>query len=70
MATPSISMPDEIVDAIDDRRHSRTSRSQYIREAIQVRWILEDAGEFESRLAEAHADDSSSGTNPEAPADD
>ncbi len=31
---------------VDNRRHSNTSRSQWVREAIQARLDAEDAGEW------------------------
>jgi metal-responsive CopG/Arc/MetJ family transcriptional regulator len=46
MSNPSIEMPDEMVAEVDNRRHSNTSRSQWVREAIQARLDAEDAGEW------------------------
>lgn len=46
MGNPSIEMSEEMLDEIDDRRHSTVSRSQWIREAIQARLDAEDADEW------------------------
>jgi|AntDeeMinimDraft_6_1070357.scaffolds.fasta_scaffold80510_1 metal-responsive CopG/Arc/MetJ family transcriptional regulator len=48
MHNTSIEIPDEIVEEIDDRRHSTVSRSQWIREAIQGRLDSENSGEWET----------------------
>jgi hypothetical protein len=40
-------MPDWMMDEIDDRRHSRTDRSEWIRGAIQARLDAEDRGDWE-----------------------
>lgn len=53
MAQPSLSMPDSMQTDIDDRRHSTTARSTYIREAIAVRFLLEDRGDFDTVLEDA-----------------
>ena len=47
MANPSISLPDDMVEEIDDRRHSTVYRSEWIREAVMARFLLEDAGSWE-----------------------
>ena len=47
MANPSISLPDDMVREIDDRRHSTTYRSEWIREAVMARFLLEDVGKWE-----------------------
>ena len=47
MANPSVSMPDEMEDEIKERREKGESRSEYIRGAIQRRFELEDAGEWD-----------------------
>lgn len=47
MANPSITIPDGMQAKIDGRRPSTTSRSAYIRQAVLVRFALEDAGEWE-----------------------
>jgi len=52
MANPSISMPDDL-QALLDERNARPNRSRYVQEALLVRFILEDGGEFEELLAEA-----------------
>jgi acetyl/propionyl-CoA carboxylase alpha subunit len=36
-----------MLDEIDDRRHSRTDRSKWIREAIEARLNAEDSGEWD-----------------------
>lgn len=46
MSRTTIQLPDEMLDEVDDRRHSTTSRSQWIREAIQSRLDAEDEGEW------------------------
>lgn len=53
MAQPSLSIPDAMLTEIDDRRHATTNRSQYIREAIAVRLLLEDRDTFGELLTEA-----------------
>ena len=55
MAQPSLSMPDSMQADIDDRRHSTTYRSTYIREAIAVRFLLEDRDELDAVLEDARA---------------
>ncbi|PSP80153.1 hypothetical protein BRC81_02890 [Halobacteriales archaeon QS_1_68_20] len=55
MANPSIPMPDEMQAEADDRRPSTKSRAAYVREAIRVRFLLEDSGEFDDLLEEADA---------------
>lgn len=50
MANPSISLPDSMVEEIDDRRHSTHPRSDWIQAAIALRLALEDAGEWENTL--------------------
>lgn len=59
MANPSISMPDALKSDIDDRRHASTSRSRYMTDAVRVRMLLEDRGEWESLLdqTESSTDD-------------
>ena len=47
MPKPSVVMPDLMMDEIDDRRHSRTDRSEWIRGAIQARLDAEDRGDWE-----------------------
>lgn len=42
MAQPSINMPQEMLDEIDDRRESTTSRSKWIRQAVEQRFERED----------------------------
>lgn len=53
MAIPSISMPDDVQSEVDDRRHSTKPRSEWVREAIVVRFLLEDSGDFDELLDEA-----------------
>lgn len=64
MAQPSINMPDGVEEEIDDRRHSATSRSKWVSQAILVRFLLEDAGEWDelSDEAKAHFEQSSEDT--------
>ena len=47
MPKPSVVMPDWMMDEIDDRRHSRTDRSEWIRGAIQARLDAEDRGDWD-----------------------
>ncbi len=47
MPKPSVVIPQWMLDDIDDRRHSRTDRSKWIREAIEARLKAEDRGEWE-----------------------
>jgi len=58
MAQPSLSMPDAMQTEIDDRRHSTTYRSTYIREAIALRFLLEDGTDhdLDQLLGEARAE--------------
>lgn len=58
MATPTISMPDDLLDEVDDRRESTTSRSQWVREAIEARIDAEDADAWsgEGGVVESTAD--------------
>jgi len=48
MANPSISLPDDMLKEIDDRRHSTTDRSEWIRQAIIARMNAEDSGNWET----------------------
>lgn len=48
MAKPSVSIPDDMLDEVDDRRHSTTDRSEWIRQAITARLNAEDAGEWDT----------------------
>lgn len=58
MAQPSLSMPDAMKTDIDDRRHATTNRSKYVREAIVLRFLLEDgpAYDFDDFLEDARTD--------------
>ena len=47
MPKPSVVMPDWMMDEIDDRRHSRTDRSEWIRGAILARLDAEDRGDWD-----------------------
>ena len=47
MANPSISIPNDLLAEVDDRRHSTTDRSEWIRQAIIARIRDEDADEWE-----------------------
>jgi metal-responsive CopG/Arc/MetJ family transcriptional regulator len=53
MSNPSVSMPDKLVDELDERRHANTSRSTVLSEAALVRLHLEDRGEWDSAIQEA-----------------
>lgn len=48
MAKPSVSIPDDLLGEVDDRRHSTTDRSEWIRQAIIARLDAEDSGEWET----------------------
>jgi len=48
MANPSISLPDNLLKEIDDRRHSTTDRSEWIRQSIIARIEAEDDGTWET----------------------
>lgn len=50
-------MPDDLVDEIDDRRHSKTDRSEWIRDAILARLAAEDADEWEEPEKRYSTDD-------------
>ena len=56
MGNPSVEMPDDMLEEIDDRRHSTTSRSQWLREAAQYRIDAEDAGEWSEPNMEIYTD--------------
>jgi len=47
MPKPSVVIPQWMLDEIDDRRHSRTDRSKWIRQAIAARLEAEGRGEWE-----------------------
>ena len=47
MPKPSVVMPQWMLDEIDDRRHSRTDRSEWVREAVVARLNAEDRGEWD-----------------------
>lgn len=47
MPKPSVVIPQWMLDDIDDRRHSRTDRSKWIREAIEARLAAEDRGDWD-----------------------
>jgi len=51
-------MPDDMLDEIDDRRHSRIDRSEWVREAILVRLLLEDDGDWDAVLQDAKSQNS------------
>ena len=53
MPHASITMSSQMKEETDDRRHSTVSRSQYAREAIAVRFLLESRGDFQGLLDEA-----------------
>jgi len=46
MENTGLTMPKDMLEDVDDRRHSTTARSQWIREAVQARLNAEDAGEW------------------------
>lgn len=52
MANPSISMPDDVL-AEADERNSSASRSQYVTEALVVRFLLEDDDEWREVFEQA-----------------
>lgn len=52
-----ITLPEDLVDEIDDRRESTTSRSEWIREACQARLDEEDREDDANNQYEAPADD-------------
>jgi len=49
-----------MLDEIDDRRHSRTDRSKWIRRAVQARLAAEDRGEWDEIAPDEETDDSNS----------
>lgn len=55
MANPSISFPDGMVDEIDRRRESTTSRSQWVAEACKARLNAEDDDEWQTPDIEPEA---------------
>jgi metal-responsive CopG/Arc/MetJ family transcriptional regulator len=57
-----------MLDEIDDRRHSRTDRSEWIRQAVQARLAAEDRSEWDE-IAPAEESDDSSSQEVEKPAD-
>jgi len=57
-----------MLDEIDDRRHSRTDRSEWIRQAVQARLDAEDRSEWDEIAPVEESDDSSS-QETEKPAD-
>lgn len=63
MRNTGITLPNDMVEEIDDRRHSTVSRAAWIRGAIKGRFRMEDAGDWFDDL-----DDT--GSESEAPADD
>jgi len=69
MPKPSVVMPQSMLDDIDDRRHARTDRSQWVREAIQARLDAEDRGEWESIAPEDGDRDSNESAGVADPAD-
>jgi len=46
MANTGITIPDDMMKDIDDRRHATVDRSQWLRDAGRVRLALEDAGRW------------------------
>ena len=51
MATPSLSISEDLLDEVDNR--CDLNRSRYVRDALSVRMMLEDEGEWYSTLARA-----------------
>lgn len=47
MVRTSISIPEDVEREIDERRHASISRSEWILEAVRVRFLLEDAGSWD-----------------------
>lgn len=48
MKRPSISLPDWMVEQIEERREKGTNRSEYIRESLEARFDMEDSGDWET----------------------
>lgn len=46
MAQPSISLPDWMDDAVDNRKKEHEPKSHYVRKALLYRFDAEDAGEW------------------------
>lgn len=69
MPKPSVVMPQEMLDDIDDRRHSRTDRSEWIRGAIDARLDAEDRGVWEEYAPEDDEHEENSASEVGAPAD-
>jgi Arc/MetJ-type ribon-helix-helix transcriptional regulator len=47
MQKPSMTMPASMLEQIEERREKGTSRSEYVREAVQARFDAEDAGTWD-----------------------
>ena len=56
----TITMSKEMRDDIDAHRHPATSRSEWVRKAIEARLAAEDQGEWDEIAAEEETDDSNS----------
>ena len=48
MARPSFTMPDEMLDDLEERLPEDGNKSRYVREALVARFEAEDAGEWET----------------------
>ncbi|MFW5896318.1 MAG: ribbon-helix-helix domain-containing protein [archaeon] len=48
MKRPSVSLPEEMVDEIEERREKGVSRSEYIRDALKARFDAEDTNTWET----------------------
>lgn len=70
MVTPSVNMAEDLQTEIDGRRPSTVSRAAYIREAILVRMLLEDLGEWDDFAERAPEEESFGAKSENAPADD
>jgi Arc/MetJ-type ribon-helix-helix transcriptional regulator len=47
MEKPSVSLPQSMLDEIEERRPKGSNRSEYIRESVLARFEAEDADEWE-----------------------
>jgi Arc/MetJ-type ribon-helix-helix transcriptional regulator len=54
MSKPSVSIPPEMLAEIEARRPKGSNRSEYIREALGVRFELEDADEWDAIVSDTH----------------
>lgn len=54
MKKPSMTMPDWMLDAIEDRREKGESRSEYVRDALARRFEQEDEGNWIDPTGQNH----------------